>query len=845
MDNSQGRMMRSVQNLEAIINEGLRIALLEKTPDRSLEVLLGYLGKALDGERTYIFERNESGGDDNTYEWVADGIRPEKENLQNVPPEVCANWYQRFRVGEHIVIKDLEHIQEQDPLMYERLAPQGIHSLVVVPLYDDGEVVGFYGVDDPPAESLDYASNMLQITAHFIVSSLRRRNLVRELQDRSYDILRALNVDYLGIYQVDFDTDSCRAYRESERLRSLPAEFAGGYQGAIGQYISAYVAPRDQGRLRAVTEKDQVLAQLRTKKKFYVRYQVRDNPEGLKNMEIHFSASGKGGNSAIFAFRDVNSVVEQEERYKLETKRGIEDILEGARTGIWSIEMEECQEPRMYADRTMRLLLGVPEDIGPEECYRHWFRNIDPDYVEMVQESVREMLRSGRAEVAYPWDHPVLGKIYVRCGGVPDRSFDKPGACVRGYHQDITETMAMRREHEKTLMESLVKVKQADLAKTEFLAHMSHDIRTPINGILGMLAISEDAPDDPERQRECRANIRTAAEHLLSLIDDVLEISKLESGETTLTEEPFDLRDTLDNCMTIVGPKAAEPGVRLEIRRIDVRHSGLIGSPLHLRQILINVIGNAVKYNRPGGSVYVSVRELPFRDGPAEYQFIIEDTGIGMSEGFQQHIFEPFTQEQSGARTTYGGTGLGMAITKKLVDQMGGAIELESRPGVGTRFYITLPFQIDEKRAPLPEAQEGDGPGGIAGMRVLVAEDVPLNCEIMQYMLEKAGAEVVTAENGQIAVERFAASEPGSIDCVLMDLMMPVMDGLTAARTIRAMDRPDAKTVPMIAVTANAFYEDAKLSLEAGMDEHMPKPVDFDKLFQTMWRLRRGAGQGR
>ncbi len=198
--------MRSVQNLEAIINEGLRVALLEETPDQSLEVLLQHLGKALNGERTYIFERNGFGGDDNTYEWVADGVEAEKENLQNVPPEVCASWYQNFRIGRHIVIESLEEIRETDPLQYENLKRQNIHSLVVVPLYNGKKLIGFYGVDNPPVKSLEYASNMLQTAAYFIVSSLKRRNLVRELQKRSYNVLHALSVDYLCIYQVDFDT---------------------------------------------------------------------------------------------------------------------------------------------------------------------------------------------------------------------------------------------------------------------------------------------------------------------------------------------------------------------------------------------------------------------------------------------------------------------------------------------------------------------------------------------------------------------------------------------------------------------------------------------------------------
>ena len=379
--------MQNVQNLETIINEGLRVALLEETPDQSLEVLLEHLGKALNGERTYIFERNESGGDDNTYEWVASGITSEKENLQNVPSEVCAIWYRNFRIGRNIVIENLEETREEDPLMYETLKPQNIQSLVVVPLFDSGTPIGFYGVDNPPAKMLEYASNMLQTAAYFIVSSLKRRNLVRELQKRSYRVLHALSVDYLGIYQVNFDTDECEIYRDNEQLRrDWGVDFENGYQNAMEGYISRYVVQRDQEKLRAMTRKEYVLAELRAKKKYYVRYQVKDNFYGLKHLELHFSAgeNTEKENCAIFAQRDINAVVEQEEKYRLEARRSMEDILEGARTGIWTIELEDGCRPRMYADRTMQILLGVSDGIGPEECYRHWFENIEPSYVEMV-----------------------------------------------------------------------------------------------------------------------------------------------------------------------------------------------------------------------------------------------------------------------------------------------------------------------------------------------------------------------------------------------------------------------------------------------------------------------------
>ncbi len=833
--------MRNVQNLEAIINEGLRVALLEKTPDQSLEVLLEHLGKALNGERTYIFEQNESGCDDNTYEWTADGVEPQKENLQNVPPEVCASWYRNFNVGRHIVIERLENIRETDPLLYANLKRQGIHSLVVVPLYDGKQIIGFYGVDNPPVRSLEYASNILQTAAYFIVSSLKRRNLFRELQKRSYNVLHALSVDYLSIYQVNFDTGECEVYRESKRMKNdWDVRFEDGYQAAVERYISQYVVPRDQERLRAITSRGYVLAQVREKKKFSVRYQVNGNASGLKNMEIHFSATERTEteNCVIFALRDVNAVVEQEEKYKLEARQSLEDILEGARTGIWTIEMEDGCLPRMYADRTMRILLGVPDEIRPEECYQHWFERIEPDYVVMVQEAVQEMLKTGRAEVIYPWEHPELGKIYVRCGGVPDKTFKKPGFCLNGYHQDITETMVTRKKQEQSIMELLERVRQANSAKSEFLSHMSHDLRTPINGILGMLTIMEKSPDDPERQAACRKKIRVSTEHLLSLVNDVLQVSKLESGRPAAVEEPFDLHAVLEDCITILSPQAEEGEIQLTLEDSGLQHRRVVGNSLHIKKILMNVIDNAVRYNRPHGSVWVRAEETAFQDGIATFRFAVEDTGIGIGEDFKKHIFEPFAQEYQGARTNYNGVGLGMSIVKKLVDQMKGSVEIESWVGKGSVVQITLPVRVDEMQREQPANDGWNVPDNIAGMRVLLVEDNEINCEIVEYILRDAGADVVTANDGKAAVDAFTASEPGTFDCVLMDLMMPVMSGYEASRVIRGLARADAETVPIIALSANAFDEDIALAKDAGMNAHLAKPVDIHKMFRVMSRLR-------
>ena len=839
--------MRSVQNLEAVINEGLRVALLEETPDQSLQVLLEHLGKALNGERTYIFEQNPSGCDDNTYEWAAEGVAPEKENLQNVPPEVCASWYRDFSVGKHIVIESLEDIRETEPLQYENLKRQGIHSLVVVPLYDGKKLIGFYGVDNPPTKSLEYASNMLQTAAYFIVSSLKRRNLVRELQKRSYNVLHALSVDYLGIYQVSLDTGEYEVYRDSEQMAvDWAGYFQAGYPAAMERYIAQFVLPRDRERVLAMTKKDYVLAQLETKKKFFIRYQVKGSSSGLRHMEIHLSATEKTEEEhrVIFALRDVNAVVEQEEKYKLEARQSLEDILEGARTGIWTIELEDGCPPRMYADRTMSILLGTPEDMGPEECYRHWFQNIRPDYVEMVQEAVREILENGRSEVIYPWSHPELGEIYVRCGGVPDKTFKKPGVCLHGYHQDITDTMTTRKKQEQAIMDLLERVRRANSAKSEFLSHMSHDLRTPINGILGMLAILEKSPNDPERQVDCRKKIRVSAEHLLSLVNDVLQISKLESGRPAGEDEPFDLRGTLESCITILSIQAEERGIQLKLEEVQLEHSRLIGNPQHLKQIIMNIIDNALKYNRPHGSVFVRAKEIACQDGKATFQFVVEDTGIGIGKDFRKHIFEPFAQENRGARTNYNGVGLGMSIAKKLADQMEGTIQVDSQVDKGSVFQLTLPIQVDEAWNAKPADEEQNARAHISGMRVLLVEDNEINCEIVEFMLTEAGAQVVTATNGKAAVDAFTASAPGSFDCVLMDLMMPVMSGYEASRVIRGLDRPDAKTVPIIALSANAFEEDVAMAKDAGMNEHLAKPVDTRKMFQVMSQMRLGRVAG-
>ena len=387
------------------------------------------------------------------------------------------------------------------------------------------------------------------------------------------------------------------------------------------------------------------------------------------------------------------------------------------------------------------------------------------------------------------------------------------------------------------LKEALDQADRANVAKTSFLSRMSHDIRTPLNGIIGLLEIDAAHPDDYKMINENRDKMKISANHLLSLINDVLQMSKLESGEIVLSREVIDLSELAVDVLTIVGQRAAEAGITLEndIDAGKLIHKNVYGSPLHLRQIFLNIYGNCIKYNSVGGTVTTHFAYLGEKDKIVTYQWTISDTGIGMSEEFLKHIFEPFAQEHTDARSVYNGTGLGMAIVKTLIDKMQGTIEITSKEGEGSEFIITLPFEIaDAKKKPERKKNGRQMEKSLEGLHLLLVEDNELNAEIAETLLTDRGFRITVATDGQQAIDLFELNSPGTYDAILMDVMMPVVDGLTATRAIRACDREDAKTIPIIAMTANAFDEDVKQCLEAGMNAHLSKPLQINQIMETL-----------
>ena len=414
---------------------------------------------------------------------------------------------------------------------------------------------------------------------------------------------------------------------------------------------------------------------------------------------------------------------------------------------------------------------------------------------------------------------------------------------VQGARKCIVDLSDRTGEHQTTLaVEAALEVaEKASKAKTDFLSNMSHDIRTPMNAIIGITTLMKNELHQPEKLAEHLGKLETSGRLLLGIINDILDMSRIESGKTTLNIEKTNLPQQVSQLDSIIRQQASQRRQTFTVEN-HVQHENVLADPNRLNQVLMNILSNAVKYTPQGGHIRLDVEELTHTEHYAKYRFVVQDDGIGMSEAYQKTLFEPFTREEKSGTNRVQGTGLGMAITKSIVDLMGGTIHVESAPGKGSRFEVVLELPIDaeadkvQTASALPEEDEAVSP--LSGMSFLCAEDNAINAEILEMLLETKGASCTICSNGQEIVDAFASVKPGEYDMILMDVQMPVMDGLEATRRIRNGENPLGRTIPILAMTANAFLEDMQKSKEAGMDEHLSKPVDIAALEQTVKRFR-------
>ena len=409
------------------------------------------------------------------------------------------------------------------------------------------------------------------------------------------------------------------------------------------------------------------------------------------------------------------------------------------------------------------------------------------------------------------------------------------------YNIHLTQVNDELRQAQDIAAEALQSAERASKAKTDFLANMSHDIRTPMNAIIGITTLMKNELHQPEKLAEHLDKLENSGQLLLGIINDILDMSRIESGKTTLNVEKMNLPQQISQLDSIIRQQAGQRRQTFTVNT-HLQHENVLADPNRLNRVLMNILSNAVKYTPTGGHIRFEVDELPRNEHYARYRFVVQDDGIGMSEAYQKTLFDPFTREERSGTNKVQGTGLGMAITKNIVDLMGGSINVESTTGKGTRFEVVLEFLVDAEADTVPEAQmlpeEEEETSPLSGMKFLCAEDNAINAEILEMLLEANGASCTICSNGQEIVDAFASVKPGEYDMILMDVQMPVMDGLEATRRIRSGENPLGRIIPILAMTANAFLEDMQKSREAGMDEHLSKPVDIAALEQTVKRFR-------
>ena len=757
----------------------------ERELNRVLPALLESMGRYAAADRAYLF-----GWTDEkrlalhmTHEWCAPGVRPTMDEMQDLRMADMPNWAPRLRRGEAIVSDNWDAERERTPEEFRLFDGQDIHALMVIPILANQTLSGYIGFDNPDQSTSALSVRLLTSIGGHLGSLRENLWMMAELEEKRRTL------------QENFNTLS----REKHVLDALSIDYTSVYYCDLE---ADTMLPMKQGADTNAAVADSELTSGHQKYSFRIRYYYENfvvqesAPDFLEKMSADYlRAYLKEKDRFAYRFRTHPNPAGQQyfevQVVRLRDMPGFKAVMGYRYIDDIVLEQERQRQQLEQALSTATTNSEIVDSIS--KIYWLIYRM---DLVSGIYEEV-----SAGQEM-----HRLTGKW-----GRTDQVF-----------QEVRETIVAQ-EHQEQMRRFLdTSTLPQRLRDTESVAMEYHAASGSWH--LARFIVKK------------RDKVMQASGFLLDLVNDVLDMNRLESGTIVLEHKPFDLTELLEETCGIIQMQGQAHRLRFQAQPWGIQHPHLLGSPLHLRQVLQNIGGNAVKYNRDGGSITVRCEETGCADGRASFRFVCDDTGRGMSREFQKHAFEPFTQEEYGARTSYTGTGLGLSIAKQLVEKMGGDVRIQSQRDVGTRVEVTLTFDVDRNYEAAARQTEQEERIDLTGVRVLLVEDNDLNMECARFTLEQVGMEVTSAWNGQEAVDAFAQSDPGQFDLILMDVMMPVLDGLGATRAIRAMDRPDASAVPIFAMTANAFPEDMALSRHAGMNEHLSKPLRENELLKTIRR---------
>lgn len=860
--------------------------LLNRNPEDCLgvEKQIEVIGQYFGADRSYVFEQDESGAFvDNTFEWCREGITPEKENLQHVPVEVVEIWKQNFRKDGAFLLTVNEELKRTDPLAYETLEPQSIDRLMAAPFSRGGELVGFFGVDNPTRHtdqllliSVMAASLFKEISyireEEKHIAQVREIEKLNEALAESIATIDGLNQEYHTIGIVDKSNMTVRFVRSSEHdtVRKIKEM---GYRNlklneVVDMYIEHYVDPRDKERLGQELANEMILGQLDISDSYTVNY-LRKNDCGELRFHQMVCANVKSNGSKrqfVFGARDIDRIVKEEQAIKQQ--------LQSARDEAEQAKETIARQLRVVKSQHSSMMLSNEIISAIAKMYFAMFRiDLENDFYEEIS-SVNEvhsltghegsasskMVELCNSFVSEDFHDDVMeffdlstladrlenqdmvdmnylakdGKWHV--AGFISKKRNESGKTTNVLYvsrlvsvqkvQQIEQTFSLRKEK--------LAAERASNAKTAFLFNMSHDIRTPMNAIIGYADLMERYFNDTERCRGYLKKIRNASDFLLSLINNVLEMARIESGKVVLDEVICDANEIAKEVSDVYSGIMADKGIDFTLIT-DIRHPYHLCDKVKINEVFLNLVSNAYKYTPSGGKVSLTVREIPSdKPGMVTMESTISDTGIGMSKEYLPRLFEEFSREHTSTENKVEGTGLGMPIVKRLVDLMGGTITVESELGKGTTFVVRIPHRIAENVIPRRDSIVNVDSGNLVGKRILLAEDNELNTEIVMEILSEAGFVIDHAKDGIVCVDMLSKSPDGYYDLILMDIQMPNMDGYKATTVIRRMERDYCRNIPIIAMTANAFEEDRRNALQAGMNGHLSKPIDIEKLMETL-----------
>lgn len=833
--------------------------------DRGLRDLLGTIGEYTHAQRSFFFTYNPRAECYRySYEWCADHTSSQQQNFYTLSVREMPQWHRRFTQGRDVIYEDIEDMKGPMPLEYEILRQQNVQAEISMPIFAGDQLWGFVGLDNPSFARKEKDTTLLRVIAGHIgsaVAGLQTRDMLRhntgELEKSIQDLenerkyLSVLTEEYTSVYSADLirgtveilklNTAANASRMVPENARSL------GYMDTLRRYAARYVKWAPEPGFLEILAPEHLMEKLRDRERFSFRYVSVPDADGYSQFEVVVSGIPGEPDSrrVLIGFRHVDEIVraEQERQAKLEAafqaanqSNEIISAIGKIYVSIYAIDLTGDTLEELSSSTAMRRVTGLRSKAS-DKLMEVCDSLVSPEH----REHMRKFFDLSTLAQRIGQDDTTAAEYIAVDQNWRQARFIVKSRDENGMAREVlycTRTISDEKRRERNWIDLAAEASRSNAAKSDFLSRMAHDIRTPLNAVLGFVDITRAHLDEPERMKEGLSKIKLAGEDIRQLVNDVLDLSKIESGALPYTPEPTDLGKLFEQASATIQAMMPDKRLRFHFDLQDISENILVLDPIRLNQIYMNLLSNAVKYTPEGGEVFFEVWESPSeKDDRVKLLSRIRDTGIGMSNEYLEQMYERFSRAVDTRVNKVRGSGLGLAIVRQLVDMLKGDIQVESQLGKGTTFTVTLEFPYASAGAEAHregQTEELD----CAGMHLLVAEDNDLNYEVAQELLGLYGITCQRAENGQVCVELFQNAPEHSFDAILMDMQMPVMGGVDATMMIRSLDKADAKTIPIIAMTANAFTDDSAACLSAGMNVHLAKPLDMQKLLPVLHRYR-------